>query len=192
MEDLISGARTFSQFLRFQICKKNKQVLKKELYFHRIWGSQIKGGLEVCDSILLENQNLPFENADDVIARYENINLHLNKELKSLETTDSHEEYAKSKSDKLFGKLTKNKIDAAIFMEDVRIAVLRGSLKTCRDLLKAHQDEPTMKPDIMMGDVHIVRMNLWNKYAASSRKMKKVDVLDTMLPNPDRSRLLHS
>lgn len=190
MEDIISGAKSFSQFLRFQMCKKNKQVLKREIYSYRIWGSQIKGGLEVCDAILLENQDIPFVSAEDVLTRYKNLALQLTTELPDIDTLCSHSEYAIAKSSKLFGILNKKKIEASVFQEDVRVAVLRGSLKTCKDLLKAHYDDPIMKPDIMMGDVHIIRMNLWNKYASSSKKMKKVDVLDTMLPNPSRSKLI--
>ena len=34
MEDLITGAETFANYLRFQLFKKNNQMFRKDVYIH--------------------------------------------------------------------------------------------------------------------------------------------------------------
>ena len=189
MEDLISVATSFSKYLRFQICKKQNQTLNRNTYSQKIQGSQIKGGLEVCDAILLENQNLPFVGVEDVITRYKNLVLQFKKELVKINVEKSYEDYTQLKLDSYFGKRKKAVIRAVDFEKEIRLAVLRGSLKACEKLLNEHEQEPKDIIDIL-GDVHILRMNLWNSYASTSPKIRKVDVLDTMLVNPARNRLI--
>jgi len=189
MEDIVKGALNFSKFLRFQLFKKQNQVLKRDIYSKRIWGSHIKGGLEVCDAILLEHQDCSFVDVEDLETRINNLMLQLKEELNNVNLTAKFNKYIDLKISQNFGKLNKEKLNANEFEEDIRIAVLRGSLKTCEKLIKSMQPEDSV--DTALGEVHVLRMNLWNLYATSSSNMKRVDVLDTMLPNPNPRKLVY-
>jgi len=191
VDELIVEAISFARCLRFQLCKKQKQVLSRNLYSQKIWGSQIKGGLEVCDAILLENQNLTFISSDDLKMRYRNIIFQLKKEFIDLNKEYSFLEYADQKTLITFGKANKAKVNALTFEKEVNCSVLRGSLKTCEKLLFKNDQELIQNIDVMLGDVHIERMDLWNSYAATSKTMKKIDLMDAMIPNPDRNKLIH-
>jgi len=190
MEDIISGAKTFSSYLRFQLCSKQKQVFKRDVYAQKIWGSHLKGGLEVCDALLLEHQNLPFVDVEDLETRIKNLSLQLRKELQNVDLAITFDSYVTLKTKEAFGTSDKVKVSAEDFQENVRLAVLRGSYKTCIKLLENVSPKDTV--DIILGDVHILRMQLWNIYATSSNKMKKVDLIDAMTANPDPSKLLYT
>ena len=186
MEDLITGAETFANYLRFQLFKKNNQMFRKDVYAHKIWGSQLKGGLEVCDAILLENQEKKYNSYEDLVSRYKDLLDKLKKELTDIDLTSSMLEFSNNKSKQLFGLRKKDKIKAHSFKEDIRISVLRGSYLACKRLLDEHIREPINKLDILLGDVHIVRMNYWNTYRSGNRQrqLREVDVIDTMQVNP--------
>ena len=182
MNQLITGASTFSKFLRFQLCTKQRQVLNRKVYTHRLWGSQIKGGLEVCDALLFENKENPFSSTKNLENRLKECVTQLKKELKDKDTQKSFLEYTSFKISQIFGKLNKIKIDSSKFEEDIRIGLLRGSLTVCEDLLNKNEKDPTNDVDVMMGDVHIIRMNLWNDYVKKSKSnnLKRVDIYEAM------------
>jgi len=190
MHDLITGATTFSKYLRYQICTKQNQTLHRDVYSHKIHGSQIKGGLEACDFILLEHQNISFVDAEDILTRYKNIITQYKDTLKDANIDKTFYEYTKFKITSTYGKRNKAIIRAVDFEKEIKLAVLRGGLKTCEKLVGDYYRKPIEDIDLLMGDVHLLRMSLWNTYALSSRKIRKVDVLDTMLVNPSRSKLI--
>lgn len=186
MEDLITGAETFSNYLRFQFFKKQRQAFEKANYLHKVWGSQIKGGLEVCDDLLLKEKNNKFANSDEVISRYVTLIDLIKKEIPTIDTEKTFEDYALDIAFKIYGNEKKLKVSALGFKEDIRFAVLRGSLIACKKLLEDHLKDPIHKTDILMGEVHILRMKYWNTYQAGNRQkvLRKVDVVDTMQVNP--------
>ncbi len=187
MEDLITGADSFATQLRFQLFNKNKQVFKREIYTHKIWGSQIKGGLEVCDAFILEHDRGEYKDYEDILKRYENLIILFKEQLSNLvEVNSSFDEFAIKKTYERFSRDKKIKLIASDFKEDIKVAVLRGSLVACEKLLNDHIKEPINKLDILIGEVHILRMCYWNTYRKNNRKhiLREVDVIDTMQVNP--------
>lgn len=186
MEDLISGAESFSSYLRLQLFKKNCQTFDKATYMHKIWGSQIKGGLEVCDAILLENQDKKFSNSDDLINRYKSIIPRVKEEIANIEFESSIVDFSEKLSKKYFIKSSTNKMFAIDFKKDVRLSALRGIFLTLIKLLEYSTLEK-MELDVLIGEVHIIRMKLWNTYRDGDRQqsLREVDVLDTMELNPE-------
>jgi len=179
MENLIQGANSFSDLIRFQLFKKKYQTLKKSSYAHKIWGSHVKGGLEICDALLIENQEEPFTSSDDIDSRLKKISIKLEEETKNVNKAISFDEYISMKISKNFGKASKEKLYAEEFREDVRDSCLRGSFKTCEKLLDMVKDDPAECVDTRLGDIHIIRMELWNIYA-DYNNMKKVTVTEAM------------
>lgn len=186
MEDLITGADTFANYLRFQFFKKQRQVFEKSNYLHKVWGSQLKGGLEVCDAILLEESKNKFSIPEDVTSMYVNILESILKEVPHIDKTKTFEDYANDKVFSIYGNEKKLKVYAQTFKEDIRHAILRGSLIACEKLLVDYLKDPTLSIDVLMGEVHILRMKYWNTYQSGNRQkvLRRVDINDTMQVNP--------
>jgi hypothetical protein len=191
MEDLICGADSFAKFMRYTHCSKLNQTLQKSIYTQKIWGAQLKGGLEVCDAILFENKDLSFSSTLDIETRYKNLIYLFKIELgNDIDILKSFTKYAEIKSYEIYGGLKKTKINANIFEDNIRRATLRGSLVICEKLLAKNNLEPTDSIDVMLGDIHISRMELWNEYASSTKGITKLDVTDTMHLIPQKCHFL--
>jgi len=162
---------------------KKKKIFKRTIFDNKLKGSHIKGGLELCDALLLEHQDNSFVDVEDIVTRLKHLRLELNKKYDG-DLSDPLSTYTYKLADVVFNKRVKEKIAGNTFGESVEKTVLRGSIKACEDLINSHEKDPCDTIEIFIGEVHILRWSLWTAYCKLNPHMPKATLEDAMEIDP--------